>query len=124
LLCSYPLCMSFVSFFFFQAEDGIRDFHVTGVQTCALPISLLLGLRETRIERQHLGARRMVLAQGFDAFADLAFAGQENQYVSGTMPGTLAHSIHHGVDEVAFFVAPAACAGATFVVITHYRPIT
>src|SRR5690606_39895329 len=23
---------------FFQAEDGIRDFHVTGVQTCALPI--------------------------------------------------------------------------------------
>src|SRR5690606_40509615 len=27
-------------YFFFQAEDGIRDFHVTGVQTCALPISL------------------------------------------------------------------------------------
>src|SRR5690606_40057962 len=27
--------------FFFQAEDGIRDFHVTGVQTCALPISYL-----------------------------------------------------------------------------------
>src|SRR5690606_41036626 len=26
-------------FVFFQAEDGIRDFHVTGVQTCALPIS-------------------------------------------------------------------------------------
>src|SRR5690606_40642045 len=26
-------------YFFFQAEDGIRDFHVTGVQTCALPIS-------------------------------------------------------------------------------------
>src|SRR5690606_22802667 len=26
--------------FFFQAEDGIRDFHVTGVQTCALPILL------------------------------------------------------------------------------------
>src|SRR5690606_41114651 len=25
-------------FFFFQAEDGIRAFHVTGVQTCALPI--------------------------------------------------------------------------------------
>src|SRR5690625_7864078 len=28
-------------FFFFQAEDGIRDGHVTGVQTCALPISQL-----------------------------------------------------------------------------------
>src|SRR5690625_7205387 len=27
--------------FFFQAEDGIRDGHVTGVQTCALPISTI-----------------------------------------------------------------------------------
>src|SRR5690625_7198556 len=30
--------MRSISFFFFQAEDGIRDGHVTGVQTCALPI--------------------------------------------------------------------------------------
>src|SRR2546430_11229985 len=30
--------------FFFQAEDGIRDLTVTGVQTCALPISLSLAL--------------------------------------------------------------------------------
>src|SRR5215211_4093988 len=29
----------FTNFFFFQAEDGIRDHCVTGVQTCALPIS-------------------------------------------------------------------------------------
>src|SRR5256885_5149297 len=28
-----------LGFFFFQAEDGIRDYKVTGVQTCALPIS-------------------------------------------------------------------------------------
>src|SRR5690606_16065238 len=34
--------------FCFQAEDGIRDFHVTGVQTCALPI-LGLGLGRTRL---------------------------------------------------------------------------
>src|SRR5690606_39941711 len=32
-------------FFFFQAEDGIRDFHVTGVQTCALPIYILPFIR-------------------------------------------------------------------------------
>src|SRR2546422_4193973 len=31
--------ITFVVFFFFQAEDGIRDVAVTGVQTCALPIS-------------------------------------------------------------------------------------
>src|SRR5256885_5033858 len=30
-------------FFFFQAEDGIRDYKVTGVQTCALPIYGLTG---------------------------------------------------------------------------------
>src|SRR5260364_448729 len=33
----------FFFFFFFQAEDGIRDDLVTGVQTCALPISLSWG---------------------------------------------------------------------------------
>src|SRR2546430_7441328 len=32
------LVCSSVAFFFFQAEDGIRDLTVTGVQTCALPI--------------------------------------------------------------------------------------
>src|SRR5256885_12868958 len=31
--------MYWLAFFFFQAEDGIRDCKVTGVQTCALPIS-------------------------------------------------------------------------------------
>src|SRR5436309_4116582 len=39
---TYLFCMNrmliLLCFFFFQAEDGIRDFHVTGVQTCALPI--------------------------------------------------------------------------------------
>src|SRR5438105_6252934 len=34
-------CLSILFFFFFQAEDGIRDPLVTGVQTCALPIWLL-----------------------------------------------------------------------------------
>src|SRR2546426_1977633 len=33
------VCGSQVVHFFFQAEDGIRDYKVTGVQTCALPIS-------------------------------------------------------------------------------------
>src|SRR5437867_4962696 len=40
-----------VVFFFFQAEDGIRDRTVTGVQTCALPICL----RMERYERPPLG---------------------------------------------------------------------
>src|SRR5690349_24992595 len=32
--------LSMLFFFFFQAEDGIRDLYVTGVQTCALPICM------------------------------------------------------------------------------------
>src|SRR3712207_7176255 len=34
--------MYLIVIFFFQAEDGIRDIGVTGVQTCALPISISL----------------------------------------------------------------------------------
>src|SRR2546430_6374023 len=37
MFCSHELVFCFF-FFFFQAEDGIRDLTVTGVQTCALPI--------------------------------------------------------------------------------------
>src|SRR5690606_7802725 len=49
-------------FFFFQAEDGIRAFHVTGVQTCALPIwpaaDRLAGVARTRIGAYGGRARR------------------------------------------------------------------
>src|SRR2546430_5984338 len=38
VLCGWVLVSPYVLFFFFQAEDGIRDLTVTGVQTCALPI--------------------------------------------------------------------------------------
>ena len=41
-------CFCFLVFFFFQAEDGIRDDLVTGVQTCALPIWDLREYREIR----------------------------------------------------------------------------
>ena len=40
-------------FFFFQAEDGIRDTAVTGVQTCALPICLL----ESHLEKLRLNLK-------------------------------------------------------------------
>src|SRR2546425_6061872 len=39
-------------FFFFQAEDGIRDKLVTGVQTCALPISLRAAIDSARLSSQ------------------------------------------------------------------------
>src|SRR5205085_3411567 len=49
---SFWIVLSF--FFFFQAEDGIRDLTVTGVQTCALPISTGVGKTEQEL-RQRLG---------------------------------------------------------------------
>src|SRR5476651_1294721 len=49
---------TFESVFFFQAEDGIRDIGVTGVQTCALPICLIEqlpgDLRGQRAATEHL----------------------------------------------------------------------
>src|SRR5256885_13991168 len=49
------MCQGYRLFFFFQAEDGIRDYKVTGVQTCALPI--LVELVTVRPQsRQGLGA--------------------------------------------------------------------
>src|SRR5258708_22351580 len=45
---------------FFQAEDGIRDDLVTGVQTCALPISSDRDIREL------MGARKLYIADVFD----------------------------------------------------------
>src|SRR6266403_4286373 len=69
-----------VNFFFFQAEDGIRDLYVTGVQTCALPICPLLGVRRhadqgvgTPGESEQLVRQRVGLQQpdaGRDRCAD------------------------------------------------------
>src|SRR5437762_4070399 len=60
-------------FFFFQAEDGIRDTSVTGVQTCALPIS---DVEAVRIEEaQRLGDLRLVEDRGVRDDAD----GQRRQ---------------------------------------------
>src|SRR5690606_40628559 len=68
--------------FFFQAEDGIRDFHVTGVQTCALPISGALESSGASMYRKlRRLPRRPELAKSFtdavsEALADLvAHAG-------------------------------------------------
>src|SRR2546426_5153977 len=45
------VCLLF--FFFFQAEDGIRDYKVTGVQTCALPISASSSIDEGSAMGKH-----------------------------------------------------------------------
>src|SRR5215510_16154109 len=63
-------------FFFFQAEDGIRDGHVTGVQTCALPISdwvaampdaTLAELREQLRKKARVAVSRSTICRGLQA---------------------------------------------------------
>src|SRR6266508_5895963 len=60
------MLQNYMRTFFFQAEDGIRAGHVTGVQTCALPISpaimWIVEAMTTSIRRaaDHLGARKAV----------------------------------------------------------------
>src|SRR2546430_4940664 len=59
-----------VSFFFFQAEDGIRDLTVTGVQTCALPIcGGIVGLATARALRARLPGARLVILEKERALA-------------------------------------------------------
>src|SRR5438067_5295465 len=76
----------FFFFFFFQAEDGIRDRNVTGVQTCALPISdsTLLVLGET-------GTGKEVVARSVHAASRRA-AGPLITVDCGSIPENLIES--------------------------------
>src|SRR5687768_16096672 len=60
-------------FFFFQAEDGIRDVAVTGVQTCALPISFHLARISTLSSRARpRRSRATTLANSLPSVVGLA----------------------------------------------------
>src|SRR5690606_40543410 len=61
-------------FFFFQAEDGIRPFHVTGVQTCALPIFALAYPDRERWSSGRAGERAELDPRG-EQLVDLVVAG-------------------------------------------------
>src|SRR2546429_9599636 len=58
-------------FFFFQAEDGIRDVAVTGVQTCALPISVAIVDRAGSLVGVVTAGDLTRLMEKTDAFLDL-----------------------------------------------------
>src|SRR3712207_5152221 len=68
-------------FFFFQAEDGIRDIGVTGVQTCALPI---LFVKEVKVEgRRSIVCRNEAEAETDRAERQAIVAGLEQQLARG-----------------------------------------
>src|SRR6267378_2755546 len=82
-------------FFFFQAEDGIRDLYVTGVQTCALPILVGGGCSgmsyELGWEDQAAADDNVLDAQGIKVYIDKNSApyleGSEIDFVDNNMMG-------------------------------------
>src|SRR2546422_8583246 len=92
-----------VFFFFFQAEDGIRDVAVTGVQTCALPISDILdGVAgrpaapelsmdfEEAIGRLPDGARHVFVLHDIEGYRH-----EEIADMLGIVAGTSKSQLHH-----------------------------
>src|SRR2546429_5547361 len=93
--------MFFCFFFFFQAEDGIRDVAVTGVQTCALPILpkivatpiAPLALPEPRIAPRRVAPEVVAAALPGPARDRLA-AGQGPGGTAGPAPGVFPGAPH------------------------------
>src|SRR5207247_8365128 len=80
--------------FFFQAEDGIRDPLVTGVQTCALPICQILIDIAAAVAHMHPATSAWGWADDLDRVApDQAFGG------TGPTPGATA-PIRHAQDHL------------------------
>src|SRR5256712_11938802 len=97
--CRHIVCSTRCSwvcfFFFFQAEDGIRDLIVTGVQTCAHPICVLQNQDHGPI-LVHLELKNTALADGqfpaaIDAYIGEALSGA-SLYAASTLLGD-AHSL-------------------------------
>src|SRR5256885_6524331 len=81
-------------FFFFQAEDGIRDYKVTGVQTCALPISGQLGA--VGGEHAHGLARPERAVDGDDALGQEAPALLDQRAAGAVVDDELAGRLEIG----------------------------
>src|SRR5260370_11016925 len=63
---TFSFADNWLMFFFFQAEDGIRDSSVTGVQTCALPI---LGMEVELLSPSPLHCYRRSIKSGWQTVA-------------------------------------------------------
>src|SRR5215475_9503579 len=97
-------------FFFFQAEDGIRDFHVTGVQTCALPI-LPDGLRWIEVPVMREETTLMVVPAGLIGLPENGGAGSAAAEPPFTLAGDIFESSGHA-DLIRLFLPFGLDAGA------------
>src|SRR5690606_21194390 len=96
----------FILNFFFQAEDGIRDFHVIGVQTCALPI--LEAVEAARLEPVDVDLipfalhRAIMVGQAAQGSVALVHIGAETSIVLIAVDGvpTFVRIIQNGSDDI------------------------
>src|SRR5258708_32918984 len=96
-------------FFFFQAEDGIRDDLVTGVQRCALPISIQTDiLKEFMVRNAYISppepSMRIVAdiieytAQNMPKFNSISISGYHMQEAGATAVQELAFTLADGLE--------------------------
>src|SRR5207253_5350268 len=90
----YLLFIDFVVFFFFQAEDGIRDGHVTGVQTCALPIYTVF-LEPIATDAIFVAGRALSLQGNFSGGTTNSFAAMQRNYLFADGTDTLTNPFHN-----------------------------
>src|SRR2546426_9547251 len=102
-----------LSFFFFQAEDGIRDYKVTGVQTCALPITCSLqpisSLSNDSIELARaiqLSAKHIATESSFPEFNPSAFREKDGTISVYMLPVNRDPSVHLIGGDFKFTCAP------------------
>src|SRR5438270_9268905 len=103
-------------FFFFQAEDGIRDLTVTGVQTCALPISQLAeyvsteapaGYKVSQRSRSRFTAEGLRIAHeemGDDFYMVVTLSGEALKRHYGDEKDRIEEITRHQIDGPAFEV--------------------
>src|SRR5690625_6112764 len=88
-------------FFFFQAEDGIRDGHVTGVQTCALPIYVIIGHNERRRlqgETDQRIAKKFIAARESELIPVLCVGESQQERDSGNALETIVRQLNAVID--------------------------
>ena len=90
--CNSALLLLCVFVFFFQAEDGIRDDLVTGVQTCALPIWLA-----QLVERPDDRLDALIADQSADRDVEIVFLGHEGEAID----------LHGWIDDLGFTTVAA-----------------
>src|SRR5205807_5303814 len=102
-------------FFFFQAEDGIRDYKVTGVQTCALPIypvrreRVRAALGRVRSADGLPGARGLVLRVARAALAPVGARSAADLRGHGHAPRSEERRVGKGRRSLSSRLLPSGC---------------